>query len=456
MHAFVWNSCFETGISTIDVQHQRLVEIVNYLGSDYLSGQLTPTGFANLFEELTAYANVHFAHEESLMAEVGMDSRYQDAHIRQHRQFVDQVNSIWSSRESIEHPVQVIHEFLASWLTVHILGEDQKMARHMARIRNGEAPEVVFTKETGTTDPATTLLLSALGRLYNLASQQNSNLMHINQALETRVRERTLELEEANRKLLLAEKLTAVGQLAAGVAHELNTPIGYITCNINTLADYFNEAIEMVRAYRSKDVERIRVSEAASDFDFVVEDAPLLLADTVKGLDRITSIVRDLKTFSHVDRDESGLADLNAAMTSTLHIANLPPEIQIDFQPGAIPSIPCYPAKVNQVFLNLLQNAAQSITGPGSIRIRSLVEGNSVIFTVTDSGCGIPESIRTRIFEPFFSTKGVGKGTGLGLAISYDMIVKEMQGELVLESTEPGVGSTFRVALPMTNASRCT
>ena len=199
---------------------------------------------------------------------------------------------------------------------------------------------------------------------------------------------------------------------------------------------------------------RIGAARRAADLDFLRDDLPALLAESQEGLGRVTRIVQDLKDFSRVDQTERQHADLNAAMQSTLNVVRneLKYKADVILELGEIPEVDCVPAQINQVFMNLLVNAAQAIQEHGRITVRSGVAGERVWFEVEDTGRGMSDAVRQRIFEPFFTTKPVGKGTGLGLSISYDIIVKKHRGYIDVDS-EPGKGSRFRIWLPIKAAA---
>jgi len=183
--------------------------------------------------------------------------------------------------------------------------------------------------------------------------------------------------------------------------------------------------------------------------DYILEDIPQLIAESLEGAQRVRKIVQDLKSFSRVDESEHKRVDINECLDSTINIVwnEIKYVATLEREYGDIPPLLCYPQQINQVFMNLLVNAAHAIEGKGVIRVRTWREGDSLCVAVSDTGCGIAPEIQKRIFEPFFTTKEVGKGTGLGLSISYD-IIRKHQGDIVVES-EPGKGSTFTVKLPL-------
>ncbi|MFN4341052.1 MAG: PAS domain-containing protein [Azonexus sp.] len=266
-------------------------------------------------------------------------------------------------------------------------------------------------------------------------------------------------LEEAHNQLLQSEKMASIGQLAAGIAHELNNPIGFVHSNLGTLESYLRDVMEIIDAYdqslsgegdlaaRQAAIARLREER---DFDYLRHDIVQLLSESKDGLTRVRKIVQDLKTFSHVSEQEWQWADLHQGLDSTLNIVwnELKYKCQVVKEYGDLPPVYCLISQLNQVFMNLLVNASHAIESKGTITIRTRREGNdAVCIEIADTGKGIAPEHLTRIFEPFFTTKPVGKGTGLGLSLSYG-IINRHHGRIEVES-ELGVGTTFRVILPI-------
>ena len=272
------------------------------------------------------------------------------------------------------------------------------------------------------------------------------------------------ELEEAYAKLkqtqsqiLQQEKMASIGQLAAGVAHEINNPMGFIQSNLGTLGKYVDKLTDYIRfqdgilgklddpALR----EEIEARRRKLKLGYIIEDVRDLVSESLEGAERVKTIVQNLKSFSRVDQAEQSMADLNACLESTLNIVwnELKYKCTVEKDYGEIPKTKCFPQQLNQVFMNLLVNASHAIEKQGVIRIRTRAEGGRILVQVSDNGSGIPADKLDRIFEPFFTTKPVGKGTGLGLSIAYD-IVKKHGGEITVES-EVGRGTTFTVSLPV-------
>ncbi len=285
------------------------------------------------------------------------------------------------------------------------------------------------------------------------------------QGYEEELQKRQAELREAyqrlngtQEKLLQSEKMASIGQLAAGVAHEINNPIGYVHSNLGSLQEYLRSLFTVIEAYeralRAPDpkalIPEIDDIRQRFDIDFISRDLPQLMAESREGIERVTRIVRDLKDFSYSDRSESWkLVDLHAGLESTINIIwnELKYKVTLERHYGELPMIECLPSELNQVYMNMLLNAGQAIAERGTITVSTGVDGDCVWVEFADTGSGISPELRQRIFDPFFTTKPVGSGTGLGLSISYGIINKH-HGRIELDSA-PGEGSRFRIILPI-------
>lgn len=278
-------------------------------------------------------------------------------------------------------------------------------------------------------------------------------------------------------QLLQAQKLEAIGQLAAGIAHEINTPIQYVGDNTVFLRDSFSELLGVLQKYAeafeagkrqtlSEDLAKevdLLVEEA--DLEFLREEIPKAIEQSLEGVERVANIVRAMKEFSHPGEDERTAIDINHAIETTITVARnewkYVAEMQTDLD-SELPAVPCFPGELNQVILNLLVNAAhaiETVVGDGSqskgtITVSTRGNGDWVEVRVADTGAGIPEEVQTRIFDPFFTTKEVGKGTGQGLSVAYSVIAEKHGGTIAFE-TEIGKGTTFIIRLPMHPEGKC-
>ena len=263
------------------------------------------------------------------------------------------------------------------------------------------------------------------------------------------------KIEEAQSQLLQSEKMASIGQLAAGVAHELNNPIGFVASNLGTLDGYLKDLFEIIDACGNRDGEAVTVLQrvaqlkSAKDYAYLKNDTGQLMSESRDGLSRVRKIVQDLKDFSRVGEADWQWADLQAGLDSTLNIVwnELKYKCTVNKEYGELPQIYCLPSQLNQVFMNLLVNAAQAIETRGEIAIRTGRRGDEVWVEIADTGKGIPAENLKRIFDPFFTTKPVGQGTGLGLSLSYNIVVKH-RGRFEV-SSEVGKGTSFRVILPV-------
>jgi two-component system NtrC family sensor kinase len=267
------------------------------------------------------------------------------------------------------------------------------------------------------------------------------------------------DMKMAQSQLLQQEKMASIGQLAAGVAHEINNPMGFIGSNITTLAKYvgkleefFSEQAGVLEKFVTDTEALAKVAESRKrlKLDFVLEDMKDLISESLDGCDRVKKIVMDLKGFSRVDQAEYQKIDINECIDSTLNIVwnELKYKVKLKKEYGQLDLLSCYPQQLNQVFMNLLVNAAQAIEKEGLITIKTWQDDAFVYASITDNGSGMPTEVRDKVFEPFFTTKDVGKGTGLGLSIVYEIITKNHHGEIHVESAE-GEGTCFTIKIPI-------
>lgn len=291
-------------------------------------------------------------------------------------------------------------------------------------------------------------------RGFVISLNDTTELRVVTQELETAL----AELNSAQSQIYQQEKLASIGQLAAGVAHEINNPMGFITSNLGSLDKYVSRLSEyiglidqtMQQCNSTELTGPIQEARKRLKVERILDDAHQLIAECQDGSARVRRIVQDLKSFSRVDQAETAFMDLNEALETTINIAwnEIKYVATMKRELGDIPKIKCFPQQLNQVFLNLLVNAAHALgETSGEITVHTEQDGDSVLVKISDTGCGMTEEVQRRIFEPFFTTKEVGKGTGLGLSISYD-IIKKHGGTITVES-EVGKGTTFTVKLPI-------
>ena len=482
MKLMAWSSQFETGIEHIDAQHRALVNMINQAAPHLaLNGEAAKRAVGPLLDNLTRYAAVHFHDEEHFMAQKQLARDYLAHHHQSHLAFVGELTQMRTQYES-EGTLSGtdLLRFLTSWLSFHILMEDQRIPFQVKAIASGKTAQQAFEDASETKEGAHAIYSDSLLELFTLLTERNQRLVQANedvkksqvaleaanQSLEMRVQERTRDLTETLTKLqqtqgrlLQSEKLAAVGQLAAGVAHEINNPVGFVSSNMSSLADYVAQLFDLIDQYQKtltalpeEHRGALQATAKRIDLDYLREDIPSLLKESRDGLNRVKDIVTGLRDFSRADDGQWKPTDITEILEGALKVAGneIKNKGTVVKELVAMPPVACITSQISQVLVNLLVNAAQALQADGVITLRSGVQGESVWLEVSDNGCGMQEDVKKRIFEPFYTTKPVGKGTGLGLSITWE-IVQRHHGQIDVTSA-PGAGTTFRLTLPIKHA----
>jgi hemerythrin-like metal-binding protein len=477
VEAFVWSDKLATGIAEQDEQHQRLVGLINEIGSMCTVGadsaQIKP-----VLDELVRYAVYHFDTEEQLMRQYALSATHQEIHLKAHDAFRQQVTLavgiIQTSSENSMNLLAQLLDYLARWLLQHIMGVDMRMAKELQALQAGASPEEAMRQAAALVSRSGDVMLGALNTLYSKIGEKTVEVMQTNQALERerealrklneqleqRVEQRTAALASAQRQLLQAEKMASVGQLAAGVAHEINNPIGFVNSNLGTLQKYAANLNKVLAVYAQAEaglganaLAGVVEVKRAVDLPYLLEDIPNLLKESQDGLARVKRIIQDLLDFSNADESTWQRISLEGCMDSVLNVAmsEIKDKAAVVKEYKGLPEVECMPSQINQVFLNLLMNAAEAIDSKGLITLRSGVQDNGVWLEVVDTGKGIAPANLKQIFDPFFTTKPVGNGTGLGLSVAYGIVQKH--GGRIEVRSELGKGTAMRVWLPVKHSA---
>jgi len=316
---------------------------------------------------------------------------------------------------------------------------------------------------------------SALQEAQAARTQFEKELIELNKTLEARVDQRTqkindqmeeikvahAKLADAQSKLLQTEKLASIGQLSAGIAHEINNPIAFINSNVKSLREYivlYQSLFALYRSTMSTDIasseqikiqKQIELLEKEEDIEFINEDITSLIVDTVDGTNRVQRIIQGLKDFSHVSSDTKSPCDVVDCIESSLKIvkSNLAETCVVEKHLHAVPAVLAINSELNQVITNILVNAGQAVESNGLVVVETSVEGDDVVVSISDNGAGISDDSMKKLFDPFYTTKPIGIGTGLGLAISYGII--QDHGGTIKVKSKPGIGTTFSIILPI-------
>jgi hemerythrin-like metal-binding protein len=470
---FKWNHYFETGLPEVDAQHRHLVSLLNQLGNEVDSS--TPEHIDQTLMALADYTVYHFGCEERLMEQYGVAAEHQDVHRRAHERFVAQVNNWLTTRhEAGQLSLSQLVAYLANWLIFHILGDDQSLGRQIAAIRAGVAPAAAFATDRAAEDPRTDILLDSLRRLYGGLLERNERLLNayqdlkrehgdlehardalaaLNATLEQRVAERTDQLQAANQRLreeqdrlIVSERAAAVGQLAAGFAHEINTPVGIAVGTVSQL----QQTVATVRRLLSAD--EVREEELVAQLDLLDEATAMAMgnlrraAGLVQAFKRssIDQISEQAKVFSLRDVIDDDLLTLRGPIKQSGAdiVVDCPANLQIVGIPGL------YDQLITNLTLNAVQHGFATGGQNGHIRIAAGIDQGRLKIEVADNGRGMAPDEAGHIFQPFFTTNRSKGGTGLGLYICHDIATNRLGGSIACE-TGPGKGTTFRIDVPV-------
>jgi signal transduction histidine kinase len=410
-------------------------------------------------ERLKQEDNVHHFHLELQRQASAMASSAQGLSAHFTQQYRDGVDQLVETSQANQRWVVVLllGSLLLAWLvTKYLFGQHVLSRLHQVShyLRSSDSTNALQRVPVDGSDE-----IALMARAVELFLEDRHQLALANIALESeRARQEELitKLAQVHGQLLQSEKMASVGQLAAGVAHEINNPIGFVNSNLSSLRHYVEDLFKVVSAYEAGEnqlnVETLTaVNNLKKEIDicFLREDVISLLVESMDGMQRVKRIVQDLKDFSRAGESEKQMANLERGLDSTLNVANteLKNKVTVVKEYAGIPEIECMPSQLNQVFMSLLVNSVQAIEVQGTITLRTGREGDRVWVEVQDTGSGIKPEQLDRIFDPFFTTKAIGKGVGLGLAMAYG-IVQKHNGEITVKS-EVGVGSVFRVTLPI-------
>lgn len=388
------------------------------------------------------------------------------------RRFFERMSRPYSLELFVKRPIHILYDFIQTELLILSGDTIIPVAAQLALQRSPDLlyePIVVEMEPNSYRLLAVDRLLLAQSEMHQIAlqslQQSQQALAYEKEQLEQRVSERTQELTEALHtlkqaqvQLIQTEKMSSLGQMVAGIAHEINNPVNFISGNLDYTMRYAQDLLSLVTLYQQEyphPTPALHHHIQSIDLSFLQTDLPKILASMRMGTQRIQQIVLSLRNFSRLDEASKKFAELHSGIDSTLLILNnrLRQGIDVIKQYGDLPLVECHPAQINQVFMNLLSNSIDALLEDSQIHPKQIticteqIDSGWVCITIKDNGPGIPPGIQDKLFDPFFTTKPVGQGTGLGLSICYD-IVKKHQGNIRIRPTN-GQGAEFQVFLPI-------
>lgn len=468
MDAFVWDTRFETGLATVDRQHHHLVELVNQVGDYLLFSSGNEARLEAVFSELADYAREHFAEEERLMVEAGVDIRHSERHARHHQDFVRQLVSMWGRRTRTADPAAMLHGYLASWLTVHILGEDQVMARMIESIRQGNDPATAFEAQAEQRDHSVSALLDALHKLYHVLSVQNRELADANQSLEDKVAERTRMLAQSNaclqkeqddlrhalahveatqEQLLSSEKMASLGRMVAGFAHQLNTPVGIAIGAVSNSEQVISATEHLL------DAEEVSADALLANFAQLREGSRLALNNLQRAADLVSRLKRSSIDLEVMERRAFRLRevidDVLLGMKERIELGRVSVTVDcaVDLLLDGVPGF--FEQLLTTLVGNALRHAFPVEGRPATLRVSAMLRGDGQLqLCCIDNGVGMPPDVAAHIFEPFFTTQRAHGRLGLGMYLCYNLTVSRLGGTIDCASVQ-GQGTTIQVVLPV-------
>lgn len=335
---------------------------------------------------------------------------------------------------------------------LYLPGED---GRDVVRMMIEQGTPIIII--TGDQDQSTEAEMLSIGAFDYIRKPLNDDILRHRVGLHLKLRDEQTRVEQAQDQLIQSEKLAALGQLAAGVAHEINNPVGFVTSNANLTKKYVNKVSDALAALEQEATQETSGEalllmtrwKAASRVDNLCQELIAISDESIEGLERIKDIVKDLKDYAYTGEQSFDPTDLNKHLASTINLLRNEIKYKADIQThyGDLPDVPCIASQINQVFVNVIVNACHAIPEFGEIVIDTAVDGRHARIRVSDNGVGMPPEVLKKIFDPFYTTKPVGKGTGIGLAITKSIIDRHSGSLSVL--SEPGEGTQFEIRLPL-------
>lgn len=458
MEAWLWDREYALGMEELDRQRRELVRLISH----WCSPKSREAGLLPGFDTILARLDETFQGEARHLAELGAEAEAREAHGRCHRDFQDQLRAWRPELPCLHSTAESVRDYMIAWLEVYFLDVDayglvgaerEDVTKRYPRL-NAALYRLVAAQ-----GHMNTQLLEANVVLGEKLAQRGKALADARSRLESEQMETTLllsKVEEAQRLLIHTEKMAAIGQLAAGISHEINNPVGFILSNFGALEDAVERLLGLLEVHEhyqpssGQGVAALNQARTEAEYQYLPDDLRDILRESRDGLERIKRIVQNLKDFSHVDESDWQEADLNQCVVLALNLLkeHFSARVVLEHHLSPLAPVHCVPAQINQVLLILINNALQALPEAGGhITLRTGSQRDQAWIEVQDTGRGMGAEVRHRIFEPFFTTRPVGQGTGLGLSLAWDIVVQRHGGSFDV-SSDPGTGTRMRVWLP--------